>query len=155
MEAAAQGGPNVLGRIGGKCYDHRRAVLLGWIVGVIAIIAVASTIGSRFENNFGGVGQSQQAQSLLAQRFPTQAGDNAQVVFRSSGAIDAPEVISRVDQALGGIRTLPSVTSVSPLVRASDGHTAFATVQFDAITAKLPATDVQRVIDKAESYAAA
>ena len=152
-EAAAQGGPNVLGRIGGKCYDHRRAVLLGWIVGVIAIIALASTIGSRFENNFGGVGQSQQAQTLLAQRFPTQAGDNALVVFRSSGGIDAPEVISRVDQALAGIRTLPSVTVVSPLVRASDGHTAFATVQFDAITAKLPTTDVQRVIDKAESYA--
>ena len=152
-ETAAQGSPNVLGRTGVKCYDHRRAVLLGWIVGVIAIIAVASIIGPRFENNFGGVGQSQQAQTLLAQRFPTQAGDSAQVVFRSSGAIDAPEVTSRVDQALGGVRTLPSVTSVSPLVRASDGHTAFATVQFDAITAKLPATDVQRVIDKAESYA--
>ena len=43
---------------------------------------------------------------------------------------------------------------MSPLVRARDGHTAFATVQFDAITAKLPATDVQRVIDKAESYVA-
>ena len=85
--------PGRLGRTGAWCYDHRRAVLLGWIVGVIAIIAVASTIGSRFENNFGGVGQSQQAQTLLAQRFPTQAGDNAQVVFRSSRAIDAPDVI--------------------------------------------------------------
>jgi RND superfamily putative drug exporter len=152
-QAAAQGPPNVLGRIGGKCYDHRRAVLLGWIVGVIAIIALASTVGSRFENNFGGVGQSQQAQTLLAERFPAQAGDNAQVVFHSSGAIEAPEVVSRVDQALAGIRTLPSVTAVSPLVRASDGHTAFATVQFDAITAKLSSADVQRVIDKAESYA--
>ena len=146
----------MLGRIGGKCYDHRRAVLLGWIVGVIAIIAVASTIGSRFENNFGGVGQSQQAQTLLAQRFPTQAGDNAQVVFRSSGAIDAPEVISRVDQRA---RRDPHAAFGDRRCRRwsgrSDGHTAFATVQFDAITAKLPATDVQRVIDKAESYAAA
>src|SRR5579871_4946904 len=109
-EAATQGPPNVLGRIGGKCYDHRRAVLVGWIVGVIAIIAVASTIGSRFENNFGGVGQSQQAQTLLDQRFPTQAGDNAQVVFRSVPTIDAPDVTRRVDSALAAIRTLPSVT---------------------------------------------
>ena len=103
---------------GAWCYDHRRAVLLGWAVGVIAIIAVASTIGPRFENDFGGVGQSQQAQTILAQRFPTQAGDDAQVVFHSSEAIDAPDVIARVDQALAGIRPLPSVTSVSPLIRA-------------------------------------
>jgi RND superfamily putative drug exporter len=43
---------------------------------------------------------------------------------------------------------------VSPLVRARDGHTAFAKVQFDAITTKLPATDIQAVINEAESYAA-
>ena len=103
-ETAVQSSPNVLGRIGGKCYDHRRAVLLGWIVGVIVIIVVASTIGSRFENNFGGVGQSQQAQTLLDERFPTQAGDNAEVVFRSSAAIGAPDVTRRVDSVLAGIR---------------------------------------------------
>jgi RND superfamily putative drug exporter len=150
---ALPGSPSRLGRVGAWCYDHRRAVLLGWIVGVIAIIAVASAIGSRFENDFGGVGQSQQVQTILAQRFPTQAGDDAQVVFHSSGAINAPEVIARVDQALVGIRPLPGVTSVSPLVRASDGRTAFATIQFDAISAKIPPADVNRVIDKAQSYA--
>jgi RND superfamily putative drug exporter len=144
---------NRLGRTGAWCYDHRRAVLLGWTVGVIVVIAVASTIGPRFENDFGGVGQSQQAQTILAQRFPAQAGDDAQIVFHSSGAIDAPNVIARVDQALVGVRPLPSVTSVSPLIMARDGHTAFATVQFDAITAKIPSADVNGVIDKAQSYA--
>ncbi len=130
-------------------------MLLGWIAGVIAIIAVASTIGSRFENNFGGVGQSQQAQNLLAQRFPTQAGDNAQVVFRSSGADRcARRASARVDQALAGLRHAAfGDLGVAAGPVAGDGHTAFATVQFDAITAKLPATDIQRVIDKAESYA--
>ena len=150
---ARQDRTNRLGRAGAWCYDHRRAVLLGWTAGVIAIIAVASTIGARFENDFGGVGQSQQARTILAQRFPAQAGDDAQVVFRSSRAIGSPAVMARVEQALSGIRPLPSVTSVSPLIRARDGHTAFATVQFDAITAKIPSADVTGVIDKAESYA--
>jgi putative drug exporter of the RND superfamily len=150
---ARPGGTNRLGRAGAWCYDRRRAVLLGWTAGVIVVIAIASTIGPRFENNFGGVGQSQQAQTILAERFPTQAGDDAQVVFHSSGAIDAPDVIARVDQALGGIRPLASVTSVSALIRARDGHTAFATVQFDAITAKIPSADITGVIDKAQSYA--
>ncbi len=144
---------NRLGRTGAWCYDRRRAVLLGWVVGVIVVIAVASTIGPRFENDFGGVGQSQQAQTILAQRFPTQAGDDAQIVFHSSRAIDAPDVTARVHQVLVGVRPLPSVTSVSPLIMARDGHTAFATVQFDAITAKIPSADVTRVIDKAQSFA--
>jgi putative drug exporter of the RND superfamily len=153
LTPSRQGSPSRLGRIGAWCYDHRRTVLLGWIGGVIAVIAVASAIGSRFENDFGGAGQSQQVQDILAQRFPAQAGDDAQVVFRSSGPLDGPGVIARVDHALAGIRPLPSVTSVSPLVEASDGRTAFATIQFDAISSKIPTADVNRVIHKAQSYA--
>jgi putative drug exporter of the RND superfamily len=42
-----------LGRIGAWCYDHRRRVLAGWILAVIAIAAVAVVAGSRFENDFG------------------------------------------------------------------------------------------------------
>jgi hypothetical protein len=127
-------------------------MLLGWIAGVIAIIAVASAAGSRFQDDFGGVGQSGQVSSILARRFPAQAGDAAQVVFRSSGPIRSPGVTTQVDQALAAIRPLPSVTSVSPPVNATDGHTALSTIQFDAISAKIPAGDVKAVIAKAESY---
>jgi RND superfamily putative drug exporter len=143
-----------LGRIGAWCYDHRRPVLAGWILAVIAIAAVAGVAGSRFENDFGGVGQSQQVQDLLAHRFPAQAGDQAQVVFRSSGPIRAPGVAARVSQALAAIRPLPSVSWVSPPITAPDGHTALAMIQFDAISARLPAVDVTAVIATARSYAA-
>jgi RND superfamily putative drug exporter len=128
-------------------------VLIGWIAAMIAVIAVATAAGSRFENNFGGVGQSQQAQTILAQRFPAQSGDDAQVVFHSSGPVRAPGAAARIDQALAAIRPLPSVTAVSPLVIAPDGHTALATIGFDAISAKLPPGDVKAVIAKARSYA--
>jgi putative drug exporter of the RND superfamily len=145
---------DVLGRIGAWCYDHRRRVLAGWILAVIAIAAVAAAAGSRFENDFGGVGQSQQVQDLLTRRFPAQAGDQAQVVFRSSGPVRAPGTATRISRALAAIRPLPSVTSVSPPITASDGHTALATIQFDAISARLPAGEVSAVIATARSYAA-
>lgn len=70
---------------------------------MIAIIAVASAAGSRFENDFSGVGQSGQASSILAQRFPAQTGDAAQVVFHSSGPIRFPGVTAQVDQALAAL----------------------------------------------------
>jgi putative drug exporter of the RND superfamily len=142
-----------LGRIGAWCYDHRWRVLLGWILAVIAVVAVTSAAGTRFENDFGGVGQSQQAQNLLTQRFPAQAGDQAQVVFRSSAPIRTPAVAARISQALAAIRPLPAVTSVSPVITAADGHTALATIQFDAVSAKLPSGDVTAVIAKARSFA--
>ena len=144
---------NRLGRVGAWCYDHRRRVLAIWLVGVVAVIALASAIGPRFEDNFGGVGQSQQVQDILTTRFPAQAGDQAQVVFRSTGPLASPPVAARVNELLAGLRPLPSVTSVSPLVRSTDGRTGFASIQFDAVSAKIPTADVQRVIATAQSFA--
>jgi RND superfamily putative drug exporter len=145
--------PGRLGRTGAWCHDHRRRVLLGWILGVIAVIAVASAVGSRFENDFGGVGQSQQVQNILDRRFPARAGDDAQVVFRSAGPIRARRASARVDRALTAIARLRSVTSVSPPITAGDGHTALATIGFDAVSARIPAPDVRAVIATARSYA--
>ena len=142
-----------LGRIGAWCYDHRRIALAGWLTAVIAVITLGSVIGSRFLNDFGGVGESQQAQDVLAKRFPAMATDDAQVVFHSSGPISAPAVSARVQAALAAIRPLAPVPSVSPLIPARDGLTGFATIQFDAVSDKLPPADVSRVIDKAQSYA--
>ena len=144
--------PGRLGRVGAWCYDHRRGVLLGWIAAVIAVIAVASAAGSAFQDDFGGVGQSQQAQNILTQRFPARAGDTAQVVFRSSAPASTPGVTVRVEAALAAIRPLPSIASVTPPVIAPDGHTALASIQFDATSAKLPPGEVKAVIARAQSY---
>jgi putative drug exporter of the RND superfamily len=151
--AAAPAAPGRLGQAGAWCYDHRRIVLAGWLIAFIAIVAVATVVGSRFENIFSGVGQSQQAQDVLTQRFPAQAGDEAQVVFRSSAPIRSPGVAAQINQALTAIRPLPTVTAVSALVIAPDGHTALARIQFNAVSAKLPPADIKAVIDKAQSYA--
>jgi len=144
---------NRLGRIGAWCYDHRRRVLVGWLVGVVAVIALAGAIGSRSGATFGGVGQSQQVQDILATRFPAKAGDQAQVVFRSTGPLASPPVSDRVNAVLARLRPLPSVTSVSPLVRSADGRIGFASIQFDAVSAKIPSADVKRVISTAQSFA--
>jgi hypothetical protein len=67
----APGTRSVLGHLAGWCYDHRRVVVIGWVAVVVAVIALATAAGSRFNDNFSaGNSQSQQAQNLLAQRFP-------------------------------------------------------------------------------------
>jgi RND superfamily putative drug exporter len=142
-----------LARLGAWCVDHRRAVLVAWLAGVLAVVALATLVGSRFENDFGGAGESQQARALLAARFPAHSGDQAQVVFAARAPLASAALAGRIDHALDAIRTLPSVTEVSPLTVSAHGRIGFATVDFDAITAKLPAADIKRVIATARSYA--
>jgi putative drug exporter of the RND superfamily len=61
---------------------HRRIVVLGWIVAVVGIFAVSSSVGKKTASTFTlpGTG-SQHAVDLLQSRFPAQAGDADQIVF--------------------------------------------------------------------------
>ncbi len=81
--------PGGLARLAGWCYDHRRRVLTGWILVVLVVIALSGVVGSAFSNNFNsGNSPSQRAQDLLAQRFPAQAGDTADVVIHTTGQVN-------------------------------------------------------------------
>jgi RND superfamily putative drug exporter len=150
-----------LGRLAGWCYDHRRVVLAGWVVLVVVVIGLAVTAGSRFDDNFSaGNSPSQQAQNLLAQRFPAQAGDTADVVFRAAGRLSDPATAAVINRAVDALRPLPHVSGVlSPLGPAgrhqvsADGRTGFAVVQFDATAASLPNSAVSRVVDTALRFA--
>src|ERR1700691_3384974 len=77
-----------LGRWAGKCYDHRRTVLVAWILLLIGVTAIAQLVGTHFQNDFtAGNTPSQQAANILDSRFPTRSGDTADVVFHASAPI--------------------------------------------------------------------
>ncbi len=147
------------GRLGAWCYDHRRRVLLAWIALVIAIVAVSTAAGSHYENNFGGGGQSQQAQNLLHERFPAHAGDSAQVVFHTTGPLNSPANAQRIAAVNAAVRPLAHVTAVtSPFAPgthavSADGRTGFSTIQFDKVSNNLPKADVKHVVSVARSFA--
>src|SRR5262249_32736245 len=142
------------------CYDHRRRVLLGWLLAVVAVIGLAQWAGSRLDNNFALAGSpSQQAQNLLASRFPSQKGDSADVVLRSRGPLDSPANAAAIARLARSLRHLPHVSGVqSPLARGagrqlSPSHRiGFVVVQFDATAADLPASAVRRVIGTAGGF---
>ena len=148
-----------LGRWAGWCYDHRRVVLLGWILLLIAVTAVAQLVGTRFENNFtAGNTPSQQAANILAARFPAQAGDTADVVFHTTAPITAASNRAAIAGVVRAVRPLAHVVSVTSPLSASgahqiarDGHIAYAVVQFDQTADFLPAPAVKAVVSAAEA----
>jgi putative drug exporter of the RND superfamily len=138
---------------------HRRIVVVGWIVAAVGIFAVSSSVGKKTASNFTlpGTG-SQHAVDLLSSRFPAQAGDSDQIVFRArTGTITDATERATVNATLARVARLPHVTAaVSPYAAGThaishDGTIAFATVSFDERADTLPKAAVDRVIATAQS----
>src|SRR5690348_16824428 len=115
---------------------HRRIVVTVWIAAAVGIFAVSSSVGSRSASDFTlpGTG-SEQAVDLLKSRFPGQAGDADQIVFRArTGKLTAATYRTTIGATLARVARLPHVTSVvSPYAAGQnaisrDGTIAFATV---------------------------
>jgi RND superfamily putative drug exporter len=138
---------------------HRRTVVVAWIVAVVGIFAVSSSVGKKTASSFTlpGTG-SQQAADLLQSRFPAQAGDADQIVFHAkTGRLTDPSDRATIDATVARVARLPHVTNVvspyAPGQRAisRDGTIGFATVDFDERANALPSAAVDRVISTAES----
>jgi RND superfamily putative drug exporter len=138
---------------------HRRAVVIGWIVAAIGILAISSSVGKKTASSFTlpGTG-SQHAVDTLRSHFPSQAGDADQIVFHAkTGTLASAADRAAIGATLRRVETLPHVSGVvSPYAAgqhavSSDGTIAFATVAFDERANALPKAAVNRVITVAES----
>ncbi len=140
---------------------HRLYVILGWVAVIASVGALARTVGASYSNSFTLPGsQAQRASDLLADSFPTQAGDRDQIVFRSTeGSVRDAAVRDRMSAMFGVVQRLPHVAEViGPYGSGSDaisrsGKIAFATVLFDEKANELPKPAIEHVIRVARSAA--
>ena len=93
---------------------HRRIVVAAWIVLAIGVLAVSQAVGKRNANNFSLPNtDSQHAVDLLQGRFPAQAGDADQIVFRTrTGKLTDASARAVIAPTLARIARLPHVAGV-------------------------------------------
>jgi RND superfamily putative drug exporter len=142
---------------------HRKYVLLGWIVLLFGVNALAQSAGTSYSNNFTLPNSgAQRAADLLQRNFPAQAGDRDTIVFKvSSGTVLGPAVRARMGATFAAVAKLPHVAAViSPYAGASagksisaNGQIAFATVVFDEKANLLPKSAAERVVKVARAGA--
>jgi RND superfamily putative drug exporter len=142
---------------------HRKYVVIGWVLLLLAVNAVAQSAGTSYSNNFTlPNSDAQRAADLLQRSFPAQAGDRDTIVYEvSSGSVLEASVRARMSAMFAKVATLPHVTSViSPYAGTSAGKSvsanrkiAFATVVFDEKANLLPKSAPERVVAVARSYA--
>src|SRR6058998_126866 len=138
---------------------HRRIVVVSWIVLAFGVLALSQAVGKRNANNFSLPNtDSQRAIDLLQGRFPAQAGDADQIVFRTrTGKLTDASTRAVIAPALERIARLPHVAGiVSPYTTGAKavsqaGTIGFATVEFDQRANQLPKAAIDRVINAAEA----
>jgi RND superfamily putative drug exporter len=136
----------MLHRLAAWSYRRRRRVVVLWVVALVAVSAVGSSVGSTFSQGFSLSGtESQRAADLLESRFPSRAGDEGQIVFAPAAGVSDPTLRGRMESLFADVAEVPGVSAVvSPYSAAgarqmsSDGAVAYATVQFDRRVGDIP-----------------
>jgi RND superfamily putative drug exporter len=143
----------LIGGLGRTCYRHRWVTLLTWIVGVACLITLWRMFGAPAQNTFSG---NDPGQTLLNEHFPRASGDTLTLAIKSTAPITSPDVKARVTSALVPFERAPHITSVTdpyttPGHLSRDGHIAFATVQFDVVSASIPNSEVLSLMNDARA----
>jgi len=143
----------MLSRVAAWCFRHRWRVLSLWIVALVAVIALSRILGGTYATDFSLPGtESQQAFDLLQQRFPTQSGGTADIVFKADQGVSSPAVKARMQHLFDQVASLPGVVEVtSPYAAGTraispNGKIAFAQVQFAAQPQDVPKSVVDRLL---------
>ncbi|MFL5872937.1 MAG: MMPL family transporter [Solirubrobacterales bacterium] len=137
---------------------HRKTVIIGWIVALIGFGAIAGTVGSNFSEEFSlPSSDSKDALDLLETRFPAQAGDTVQIVYKAESGVETPAVKQKMEGVFTEVEGLPHVSEVaSPYEKggagavSDDGKIAYATAQFNVTTDKLNDGEVKKIMDTAQ-----
>ncbi|HMC39419.1 MAG TPA: hypothetical protein VKI19_07130, partial [Acidimicrobiales bacterium] len=87
-----------LAKLARWCYRRRRLVVLMWLAGFVVLNGLGGAIGSAYSDNFSGShSDSIAAFDLLKARFPSRAGDTADIVFTSPKGVNSSEVRSAME----------------------------------------------------------
>lgn len=156
VNRAAPNSHGLLARWASFAVRRRWRVLGAWVLLIVLLGVTGVAAGGDFTDNFSLPGtESQRATDLLEERFPSQAGDSATMVFQAPAGINDPTVRQQIDGVLAEAATLPEVSGVvspydNPAAISADGTIAYATIQYAKLTPDMNVEDLQLLVDLVE-----
>src|SRR6478736_5436630 len=133
--------PSRFVRLARLCNRHRWRTFGVWLLALVAIQVIASSVGVKEISSFRLPGtESQRAYDLLAQHFPAAKGDTDQLVFKArTGTLKDAANKARIDAALKKVAAAPSVAAVQSPFSAGgqltkDGRIGVANLTYDKST---------------------
>src|SRR5262245_46617185 len=150
MSAPVPPPPSRFVRLARVCNRHRWRTFLAWVIALVAIQAIASSVGAKEISSFRLPGtESQRAFDLLEQHFPAAKGDTDQIVYKArSGTLNDQR--ARIEASLKKVAADPNVASVtSPFGEGGrltqDGRIGVATVNYKGSTNDIKPDELEQV----------
>src|SRR5215218_10601545 len=146
-----------LGRLAGVMFILRGRTLLAWLAALLIAVGLASAFGGEFKADYSAPGSdSGQAQQLLEDRFPSEAGATVDVVIHADAGAQDPTVEADVTTLLAGLADVPHVVSIddpftTPGSVSPSGTTILTHARLDVVNPPdMPGEDTQRMLQVAE-----
>src|SRR5919112_1800700 len=124
--------PGPLGRLADLAFRYRGRTLLAWLLALGIAVGLSTAFGGDFKADYSAPGSdSRQAQQLLEERFPAQAGDTVDVVVRADDGVTQAGARADVQALLAELGRMPHIASVddpysAPGAISQDGRTLVA-----------------------------
>jgi RND superfamily putative drug exporter len=145
-----------LGRLARVTFRRRGRTVLAWLGVLVAAVLLSMSLGGDFTADYSAPGSdSKEAQTLLEDRFPSQAGDTVDVVVRADGGVAGQE--DAVQDLLAELGTVEHVVAVSdpfqdPAGISQDGTTLVAHLRLDVENpVDMPVADSERMLEIADA----
>ncbi len=145
-----------LGRLARLTFRNRGRTVLAWLAALGVAVVLATTLGGEFTADYSAPGSdSSEAQQLLEERFPTQAGDTVDVVVHADGGLQDGTAQAAVEGLLAELAQVPHVATVSdpyadPAGLSPDGTTLVAHLRLDVENpVDMPIADSERMLELA------
>src|SRR3954471_23605409 len=139
-------------RLARLCNRHRWRTFGVWLLALVAIQVIASSVGVKEISSFRLPGtESQRAYDLLAQHFPGAKGDTDQLVYKArTGTLRDPALRARIQASLKRVAAQQDVANVNSPYSPSgqitkDGRIGVATLNYTKSTNDITLGPLQKV----------
>jgi RND superfamily putative drug exporter len=141
----------LLARLADVAYRRRGRMVLAWIVAMVAIIGVGSSLAGEYNADYNTPGsESKAASELTEQRFGGYTGQEVYVVWKAESGAESSAARARLDAFFADAEKVEHVAEHSAVRVSRDGKVGSATLPLTVDGWDVPKEDGEKLIAAAE-----
>jgi putative drug exporter of the RND superfamily len=141
----------LLAQLADIAYRRRGRMVLAWLVAMVVIIGVGSSLAGEFEADYDTPGsESEAASELTEERFAGYTGQEIYVVWKDEDGADSPAVRERLDAFFREAREVDNVEAPAPIRVSEDGTIGSTNLPLTVPGWEVPKEDGEKLVAAAE-----